>query len=1051
MAVPLTSRSSDRRSRSVRNRILVESDEVNILIFAYLVESGHVASASAFRSEAHLDTSPFFDTLRPDVVNIGSASRILGDNALRSRDNAGTETPVPSSSRKRTTSGKDLQEIRAAAKAAVHNSGSSTPALSGKDKDTMEDQSEDGTREGNNAGLQKFLPRDELIAYLQRGLLWQEAVHHANEEVLQNCVAEFRLLEPHTCSARPARKLLRTLPYSTSRNSQLLSKGPADSKVEQAMELQSQKAMEELPVFSALRDMHMQEQVPQRLPPREIPLPMALPAPQPKLRKDLPSRSSLPTEDIAMPYVARKKQSGSETKTKSFVDKAEKSHTSDDKLNKVAQSKMPSIENETTKMPACREADSRDQRSRTTMDSSARKPTFSTTRSDEDPAENITSRVPRDSEDLVSKRPPKLVRETLNRKDNEPKDSTRSKEKQSAKKDHGRYSDSDEEEGPVIKRRKIMGGGATADSGDYELSAKKAHVDKEGPRIDKDRTDDGKIGGRALEKKQKLAAEDRRSRQGTPSSEKSRSGSTILKEKRPKLDQMLSFKEKSTEHERKSSEDRPRKNSQASSSTKVAQDTIEDVKPRPKADKKKKAAEGKSKAGGKSEINPLVPTASDGALIWKWKGVHKRVIKVAWSPNLNKLAACSFDGHCGIFDFEEANESDSGKLKALAKTPDKCSHRGIESLKPVTDVEWNPEGTLLGTICDDGVARTFTPDGSLNSILTRHAGPIRHLAFNQGPNRDEGILVTAGSDGQICTWNLDNGNVKWMLNYHVPNQAYFVNFMDGQIFATCSEDTTIGLCSTKSSNPLMILKGHTDRVLMVKFSPPPKSDSDKQRRLLASASEDKTIRVWDVEGLVERGAQLFASMGGSYNERLAAAKGLDTTSRSSSAPGKPAADRDGPSAEEGSDIPTQIMKLEGHEWDVTIVQWDPQGIRKDGKRLLLSASQCNDSEVDEDAYKAGHLIKMYDVNAKSASNRCLYTLNWHEATINGLEFSPDGSKFASVSDDRTMVIWDTLTGKELKRYETDTQLNDVCWRYDGKQLAIAAEDSTIRTFYIGDI
>jgi hypothetical protein len=42
-----------------------------------------------------------------------------------------------------------------------------------------------------------------------------------------------------------------------------------------------------------------------------------------------------------------------------------------------------------------------------------------------------------------------------------------------------------------------------------------------------------------------------------------------------------------------------------------------------KADnKKKKSGEGKNKAGGKSDINPLLPLTKEGALTWKWKGVH---------------------------------------------------------------------------------------------------------------------------------------------------------------------------------------------------------------------------------------------------------------------------------------------------------------------------------------------------------------------------------------------------------------------------------------------
>lgn len=125
--------------------------------------------------------------------------------------------------------------------------------------------------------------------------------------------------------------------------------------------------------------------------------------------------------------------------------------------------------------------------------------------------------------------------------------------------------------------------------------------------------------------------------------------------------------------------------------------------------------------------------------------------------------------------------------------------------------------------------------------------------------------------------------------------------------------------------------------------------------------------------------------------------------------------------------------------------------------------------MDEETYKAGHTIKMYDINAKSSDDRCMYTLREHEATINALTFSPDGDKFASVSDDHTMIISDTLvcstrfpssfdanlvflivqTGKALRRYETDTQLVR-CYGFDLSEYKDAdTPPRPFRTTFVG--
>ena len=72
------------------------------------------------------------------------------------------------------------------------------------------------------------------------------------------------------------------------------------------------------------------------------------------------------------------------------------------------------------------------------------------------------------------------------------------------------------------------------------------------------------------------------------------------------------------------------------------------------------------------------------------------------------------------------------------------------------------------------------------------------------------------------------------------DSVYSVSFSpDGKTLASASEDNTIKLWNLERKE-LKTLKGHDSRVLSVSFSPDGKT--------LASASEDKTIKLWNLEG-----------------------------------------------------------------------------------------------------------------------------------------------------------------------------------------------------------
>jgi len=265
---------------------------------------------------------------------------------------------------------------------------------------------------------------------------------------------------------------------------------------------------------------------------------------------------------------------------------------------------------------------------------------------------------------------------------------------------------------------------------------------------------------------------------------------------------------------------------------------------------------------------------------------------------------------------------------------------------------------------------------------------------------------------------------------------------DSAKLASASSDRTVRLWSVASLEDPIVLQGHADSIHAVAFSP--------DQPLLASAGKEKSVRLWNTRN----------------------GEALGTLEGHTDAVGALCFRPDGSVLATGSNDKTIVLwdtaerrtmrTLQGHTdtvWAVcfsptghTLVSagkdrsvrfWDPvsgQNLNtgREFTSWIFTAAFSRDGQTI--ATGSHETIKLWDAE----TGRVRHRLEGHTGNVYAVAFSPDGKLLASGAKDGTLRLWDVRSGTPTQTLDGhEGPVHGVAFSPDGKLLASASKDKTV--------
>jgi len=310
---------------------------------------------------------------------------------------------------------------------------------------------------------------------------------------------------------------------------------------------------------------------------------------------------------------------------------------------------------------------------------------------------------------------------------------------------------------------------------------------------------------------------------------------------------------------------------------------------------------------------------------------------------------------------------------------------------------------------------------------------------------DNKSLILGCKDRQIRVWRfLDTPDLKRSLAGH-QKEAWALTFSpDGSLLASGSDDHTIKLWDVDSERELLTLTGHSQTVTALAFF----HEGDR----LASVSLDGKVILWDLTRTGPDRRQVLASSSvlHAYDDRLRAVSVSSDDQHLAAAGSKglihicDVAEREVQFDLAGHTGPVYALAYSTNPWvlasasaDRTVRWWDPNSGAEIGndKRPFTGDMRSVAFSTDGLMMAAGgdpRNVTLWSMNSWEVTR----TMTGHPLTVRSVAFSPDFKTIATGCDDEKVRLWDTVTGQQFYALLGHTdRINAVAFSPDGKTLA----------------